>query len=64
MIFDANKIDLSKESLEWNKNGNKYEGKKDNKSYCAWINGPKTSDQLNINIDIDYIGGHNQIIID
>jgi len=63
MIFDASKIDLSKDSLEWNKKGNKYEGKNENKPYHAWINGPKTSDQLNITINIDYIGGYTKIII-
>ena len=63
MVFDANKIDLSKDSLEWKKIGNIYEGKKENKPYHAWINGPKTSDQLNINIDIHYIGGYTKIII-
>jgi hypothetical protein len=63
MIFDASKIDLSKDSLEWNKKGNKYEGTNENKPYHAWINGPKTSDQLNITINIDYIGGYTKIII-
>ena len=63
MIFDANKIDLSKKSLEWTKKGNKYEGKNENKPYHAWINGPKTSDQLNISINIDYIDGYHKIII-
>jgi len=63
MIFDASQIDLSKDSLEWNKKGNIYEGEKENKPYYAWINGSKTSDQLNIRIDIDYIGGYHQIII-
>jgi len=65
MIFDSCKIGLGYDLLNWERKGGKYIGKRIDGSdiYEAWINGPTTSDQLNISVNIDYIGGYHKIII-
>ena len=65
MIFDSCDIDLGYDSLHWERKGCKYTGERIDGSdiYEAWINGPTTSDQLNISVNIDHIGGYHKIII-
>lgn len=72
MIFDSKLLDFN--SLEWsehipNKGKNKgnhnggYIGKGDPEKFSARIDGPGTSNQLHISINIKYIGGYTKIII-
>ncbi len=72
MIFDSSQLDFR--SLEWSKHilktGKKkgehnggYIGKGDAGKFSARIDGPGSSNQLHISIDIDYIGGYTKVII-
>ena len=72
MIFDSNLLDFH--SLEWVphilKTGKKkgehnggYIGNGDPQKFTARIDGPGSSNQLHIKINIDYIGGYTKIII-
>lgn len=72
MIFDSNLIDFH--SLNWSKyilktgkkkgehNGG-YIGNGDPLKFSANIDGPGSSNQLHISINIDYIGGYTKIIV-
>ena len=72
MIFDSNLLDFR--SLEWSehilktgknkgKHNGGYIGKGDSGKFSARIDGPGSSNQLHITINIDYIGGYTKIII-
>ena len=72
IIFDSKLLDFH--SLEWTphilKTGKKkgehnggYIGKGDPLKFSAAIDGPGSSNQLHISINIDYIGGYTKIII-
>lgn len=72
MIFDSKLLDFR--SLKWSKHilktGKKkgehnggYIGEGESGKFSARINGPGTSNQLHISINIDYIGGYTKIII-
>jgi len=72
MIFDSSLLDFR--SLEWSKHilktGKKkgehnggYIGEGDAGTFSARIDGPGTSNQLHISINIDYIGGYTKVII-
>ncbi len=72
MIFDTKLLDFR--SLEWSehipsrganagKHNGGYIGKGDPLKFSARIDGPGTSNQLHISINIDYVGGYTKIII-